>query len=225
MSKAVRLIIFARLPIAGKVKTRLEPLLGKQACLALHLTLIDHSLDLAKRWKHGPVELWLSEKPQSDSQREEVMNLLDLPESVAVHFQRGDDLGERMQNAMQSALDLGDRPLVIGTDCPGQETEHLDQAVELLNSGVNVAVQPAFDGGFVLIACADKVPDLKGGISWGSKNVMSQLEVELENQQLSIGKIEGISDLDNEEDFLLLQQDESHILSKFHSKKSALKIS
>ena len=225
MSTAVRLIIFARLPILGKVKTRLEPLLGQQGCLALHLVLIEHSLNLASRWKHGPVELWWSEQPESEAQQDELMNLLDVPENLTVRFQQGENLGERMQYAMQSALDQGEHALVIGTDCPQQKIEHLERAVELIGSGLDVAVQPAFDGGFVLIACANRAPNLEGEIFWGSETVLSQLELELEKQQLSIGKIETISDLDNEKDFLLLQQDESHILSKFYLKKSALKIS
>lgn len=217
-----RLIIFAKLPRLGQVKTRLQGLLGAEGCLALHYALITHSLDLARNWDQGPVELWFSERP-SKSELDGLQQLLDVPKFVTVCFQQGRNLGERMQYALQSSADQGDAAVLIGTDCPGQINVHLSQASSLLRSDVEVVVQPALDGGFVLIACSDKAPDLSGDIDWGTAKVLTQLEIELEKQQLSIGKIEIISDLDEEEDFLLLQQDDKAFLSKFYKWQKSLK--
>lgn len=217
-----RLIIFAKFPQLGRVKTRLEALLGAEGCLALHYALITHALDLARNWEQGPVELWFSERP-SKSELDGLLQLLDVPKSVTVCFQQGNNLGERMQYALQSATEQGDAAVLIGTDCPGQKDVHLIQASRLLTSEVDVAVQPALDGGFVLIGCSGSVPSLIGDIDWGTDKVLGQLEAELEKQQLTIGKIEVISDLDEERDFLLLQRDAPPFLSKFYKWQKSLK--
>ena len=214
-----RLLIFAKLPRLGQVKTRLQPLLGAEACLALHYSLIGHALNLATQWKYGSVELWLSEPPSQTDLENGVLQSIHLPESVTLCYQEGANLGERMQHALQRALAQSDQAVLIGTDCPEQKASHLDQAVSLLQSRLNVVVQPAHDGGFVLIACSQKVPNLGGSIDWGTSRVLAQLENELREQHLSLGKIDTISDLDDENDFLLLQKKESSFLSKFHVQK------
>ena len=196
--------------------------MGAKGCLALHYALIAHALDLARNWEQGPVELWFSERP-SQIELEGVLGLIDLPEAVTLCYQQGRNLGERMQYALQSAVDLGDAAVLIGTDCPGQKDVHLNQASSLIKSSVEVAVQPALDGGFVLIGCAGKVPDLGMNIDWGTAKVLNQLESELEKQQLTIGKIKAISDLDEEKDFLLLQRDDALFLSKFQNWRESLK--
>jgi len=214
--RITRLLIFAKLPRSGEVKTRLQPLLGVEGCLTLHYCLIDHALELASQWRHGPVELWLSDQPsQSDINSPELEHILSLS-SVEHHYQQGKDLGERMQFALHNSLVQGDRAILIGSDCPRQRIEHLDAAVSQLESGQDIVLQPAEDGGFVLIGSNSAVPNLSGKISWGGSRVLQQVEVELQKQRLSYGKIETISDLDDEKDFLLLQEDDSNFLGKFY---------
>lgn len=217
------LIIFAKLPRLGQVKTRLQGLLGEQGCLALHYSLIDHALELSSSWNEGPVELWFSERPEVNEFQMAISERIELPESIQLRYQKGDNLGQRMQQALQSAIECHDRAVLIGTDCPQQQLSHLNQANKVLQQGTDVVVQPAYDGGFVLIGCSKKVPDLSGAIQWGNGSVMSQLEIELERQHLSLGKTETISDLDEEKDFLLLQEDKSLFLSKFYIRFEALK--
>ena len=210
------LVIFARLPRIGQVKTRLEPLLGQEGCLALHYHLIRHALELASEWHAGVVQLWFSDRPSLAELEADIFEPLEISENVTLHYQQGANLGLRMQHALQSVLERGDSVVLIGTDCPEQSPGHLNHSLKLLNSGLDLVLQPAHDGGFVLIACKSKVPDLSGKIDWGSSRVLVQLEAELQKQQLSLGKIETISDLDDEKDFLLLQQDNSLFLSKFY---------
>jgi len=219
MSSVTKLLIFAKVPRLGKVKTRLEPLLGADGCLLLHKCLIAHAMELASGWSLGPVELWLADQLQdSDIQ-------LDIPNDVSIRFQEGESLGQRMQFALRSALFNGDMAsgnmaVLIGTDSP-QQLSHLKQAARLLKEGADVVVQPAFDGGFVLIGASSHAPEMGGEIDWGTGKVLDQLQAELNMQGLSCKRIETISDLDIEEDIVLLQKDKSHFLSGFYSKLNA----
>lgn len=84
-----KLLIFAKLPRLGQVKTRLEPFLGAEGCLLLHQSLIAHAMELASGWNLGPVELWLADQPHKGDIP------LDIPQSVAIRYQEGDNLGQR----------------------------------------------------------------------------------------------------------------------------------
>jgi rSAM/selenodomain-associated transferase 1 len=207
-----KLLVFAKVPRLGQVKTRLEPFLGAECCLLLHQCLIAHAMELARGWTAGPVELWLADQPNKDDLP------LNTPESVAIRYQEAGNLGERMQFALQSAVSNGYSAVLIGTDSPQQNLSHLEEATSLLNSGADVIVQPALDGGFVLIACANKVPNMSGDIDWGTVNVLDQLQKVLKNQRLSCYNLETISDLDTREDIILLQEVKSVFLSDFYKK-------
>ncbi len=215
MVAKTRLIIFAKLPRLGQVKTRLQTLLGAEACLRLHYCLIDHALSLAQDWSSGPVELWLSEPPQSEDLHSGPLAEIYRRSDLEIFYQQGANLGQRMEYALRCAVSQGDRAVLIGTDCPLQEITHLYQAEQILKSGKEIAIQPALDGGFVLIAANTKVPDLSEDIAWGSASVCEQVEKVFKKKGLSYGKIETISDLDTEQDFRLLQQRESPVLQAF----------
>lgn len=215
MPAGTRLIVFAKLPRLGQVKTRLQNLLGAEGCLRLHYCLIDHALSLAEQWQSGPVELWFSEPPGQEDLRSALLADIYQRTGIDICYQHGANLGQRMQHALQKAVEQGDRAVLIGSDCPLQEIAHLQQAEQLLISGSEVVIQPALDGGFVLIGCNKNVPDLTGDIAWGSSEVCGQVEKVLKEKSLSYGKIETISDLDTERDFLLLQKRESPVLQAF----------
>lgn len=211
-SNVTKLLIFAKVPRLGQVKTRLEPFLGVEGCLLLHQCLIAHAMELASGWTLGPVELWLADQLHTGDLP------LDIPKSVAIRYQEGDTLGQRMQFALQSSVSGGDAAVLIGTDSPEQKLSHLEEAATLLGSGTDVVVQPALDGGFVLIGCSTKVPDMSGEIDWGTEKVLDQLQKTLTFQGLSCRNLETIGDLDTKEDMLLLQGDKSAFSSDFYNK-------
>lgn len=225
-----RLQIFTRVPKLGKVKTRLEPFLGQEGCLTLHRCLIAHALNLATGWNHGPVEFWFAvpdtePKQIFDSEyMETIRNDLQLPTTVSLQIQQGNNLGGRIQFALESALGQGDSSILIGTDCPEQSLSHLDKAYSCIQGQSRLVIQPATDGGFVLIGCSallDLEKDIRGielykGIDWGTDQVLMQLEKRLQNKSLAYDKIVTISDLDTEEDFLKLQADSHSFVDHFY---------
>lgn len=246
LNTAIRLQIFARIPELGKVKTRLQSSLGEEGCLILHQCLMEHALDIASQWQLGPVELWLagSESTEVDVQESKQFSTsnysesalrrdFSLPDSVSIHFQQGENLGKRMRFALQTALEAGDAALLIGTDCPQQRIEHLLQACEVFYRGFPLVIQPAEDGGFVMVGCCSQ--QLKGGdtlsvlpefgneIEWGSNRVLEQFESALHFDGILYDKIVTLSDLDTKEDLYLLQRDSDPFMLKFESRFPSLK--
>ena len=135
------LAVFAKPPRAGLVKTRLIPDLGAETAARVYHHCLQHVLDVARKSGHD-YRVYLSEPDDNP-----------LFESHPVQYQTGNDLGERMQNALQEMLHLNpDGAIIVGSDCLDLEVGHLDAAVQSLIDH-ELVLMPAVDGGYALIGC------------------------------------------------------------------------
>jgi rSAM/selenodomain-associated transferase 2/rSAM/selenodomain-associated transferase 1 len=170
------LLIFAKEPIPGRVKTRLADALGAERAAAVYLQLVVRTLDMAVAARAagvvGRVELWC--EPNAD--RPLFVEWRDRYR-VMLAPQRGDDLGARMRFALETALARGTPALLIGTDCPVLEVETLGRAsAELV--GHDAVFVPAEDGGYVLVGLARPL-DVFAGIAWSTASVMAVTRAQL----------------------------------------------
>ena len=121
---------------------------------------------------------------------------------VTLFEQRGDDLGQRMAHALadaQTRHGAGGRCVLIGTDCPSQSAHDLVQAAAALQSH-DVVLQPALDGGYVLIGVNRLHPELFESIDWGSPKVCAQTEAQAAALRLRVYRMRRLRDLDTEAD-------------------------
>lgn len=189
------IIQFAKYPELGNVKTRLEPYLGQQKCLALHEALVKHTsvqilktdfdsaLFVSKNGKHPLVD--------------------ELSEQMPLYIQEGQDLGERMLNAFKWGLGSYEKVILVGSDCPVLTQSHYEQ----IDSGLNAhdcAFIPAEDGGYVLVAMSTLCPDVFSNIRWGTEQVWQQTQSQLANKSVFV--LEPLWDVDREADFIRLKQ-------------------
>ena len=162
-----RLLIFAKAPVAGQVKTRLIPPLSAAEAAQLHTRFIQRTLSVACGSNLCPVQLWCS--PES---RHPFFTDCRRSFPISLHAQRGADLGERMRQAAASALAESDYTLLIGCDCPTLSAAYLRQALTALKKGYNAVLGPAEDGGYVLLGLRYAEPELFSGIEWGTDTVL-----------------------------------------------------
>jgi uncharacterized protein len=189
------LIVFARAPAAGQVKTRLIAALGADGAAELQRTLLRQTLQRAGAARGARVEVWLA--GQADARLR-----LDLRrQGIAAPFEQfGAGLGERMSHAMADAMARnGGRCVLIGSDCPAQTTADLEQAAAALLSH-GVVLQPAHDGGYVLIGLAQPQPALFESVDWGSAHVCGQTEARAASLGLALLRLRPLPDLDTEAD-------------------------
>ncbi|MDP3355752.1 MAG: TIGR04282 family arsenosugar biosynthesis glycosyltransferase [Polaromonas sp.] len=164
-----RLVIFAKAPQPGAVKTRLIPALGAEGAATLARAMLDHTLQQSVAAGLDAVELCMSPAP-GDAAWDGVV----LPAGVACTAQGAGDLGERMDRAMQRALTLHHGPvLLIGTDCPALDCEHLRQAARQLAQHDAVLI-PVADGGYVLIGLQGPCPDIFANMPWSTSTVTTE---------------------------------------------------
>lgn len=166
VSAAARVIVFAKEPVSGRVKTRLAPALGADEAAALHRTLTDGTLTVATDAAPGAVELCCTPDDPHP-----VLTDLAQRHGVGLAAQGPGNLGERMARAFARTLPGGRPVLIIGTDCPVLSPAYLRQASEALADGADAVLGPAEDGGYVLIGLRRFAAGLFDGIIWGGADV------------------------------------------------------
>ena len=171
-----RVLVFAREARAGRVKTRLIPLLGEQGAARLHARLVRRALRTARAARLGEVELWTTRR------------------------QRGADLGARMQHAFMRSLRRSARVILIGSDCPVLRARDLRRAARWLAGGADAVFAPAEDGGYALIGLRRVSPRLFEGVQWGGAQVMAQTRARLAALCWRWRELHEVWDVDRPED-------------------------
>nr|VFK18031.1 MAG: hypothetical protein BECKLFY1418C_GA0070996_10386 [Candidatus Kentron sp. LFY] len=166
-SRHARVLVFAKAPVPGEVKTRLIPALGAWRAATLQATLISHTLATTAQSGLG-VELWCH--PDCDHP---LFSTCARRFTIALHPQDGADLGARMRHGAESALATAP-VILIGTDCPDLTAEELRETSARLENGNDAVLGPALDGGYYLLGLNRIHRWLFDGISWGSDRVLSE---------------------------------------------------
>lgn len=184
------LLIFAKAPVAGQVKTRLIPALGAKGACALYRRLLRHTLQQTAGWP-GPRYLYCA----PDSQHAELQRLAS-EFAVQLRNQSGEDLGMRMFNAL---AEHSGGALLIGTDCPDLDCSHLQQAAEALTHHHSVFL-PSEDGGYVLVGQQSAHLAAFENMDWSQPDVMLHSRQRLVNAGLSCWQGPVLWDLDEPAD-------------------------
>lgn len=166
-AETCRVMLFAKAPVAGAVKTRLIPAMGAQAAARLHERLVLRSLEILIAADVGPVEICCAPDTTHAFFRECEQRF-----GVALTVQCEGDLGGRMRSAFERALSLAGCALIVGADCPSITVDDIRDAAARL-AHADAALIPADDGGYVLIGARRAHPDMFDNIDWGSATVLA----------------------------------------------------
>jgi rSAM/selenodomain-associated transferase 1 len=190
-----RLLVFAREPIPGLVKTRLIPTLGASGAARLYQALLERAVNAAIGVPGVAVQLWCAGAPPSGG----VCGELARRHGLELRHQGEGDLGQRMAEALGEALGRCDRVVLIGSDCPGYHPAYLSAAFAALG-GHDAVVGPAADGGYVLIGLRRPAPDLFADIPWGTDAVLAGTRTVLARLGWTWAELPGLQDIDRPED-------------------------
>lgn len=191
---APALVIFARAPEPGRVKTRLEGLLDPAEAAELHAAMVE---DVARRaWEaaagHASVSLAWSER------RDPLP--MELPSGLPLELQPGGDLGERMALTIQEKLRGGARAVaILGSDAPTLPADHIVSALKALDKA-DVVLGPARDGGYYLIGMSHLHLGLFRNLEWGSSEVLAVTRKRIQKAGLRCVETGEWWDVDTPED-------------------------
>ena len=200
MQEKNHIIIFAKQPIAGSVKTRLIATLGADAAANLSTKLCQHTINIAVKAGY-PIHLFCHPNSQYplflENQKRYALHL---------HQQQGDDLGQRLAHAFRKVFTKADRVIAIGSDCPVLEVEYLHEAIDALENKAEVVLGPAEDGGYVLIGMQHFYPELFKKIPWSTDKVLQVTQERIQSQKLSSVQLSTLWDVDVESDLIRLKE-------------------
>jgi hypothetical protein len=158
----VCIVVFAKAPEPGRVKTRLIPALGAAGAADLAGRMLTHTLGEALAAGVGPVELCAAPTPADRAWQK-----IDIPAAVRWSDQGEGDLGQRLCRAAARIAGTGCPLLLIGTDCPALTAPHLREAALALTRA-DATLLPAGDGGYVLLGLNRYHPSLFEAIPWST---------------------------------------------------------
>jgi len=195
-----QLIVFGRLPVRGQVKTRLASSIGADEALAVHVSLLESTLELAASLV--PVRRCFCFAGDADAAGALTRDWLDRLRDTGwtLREQTGEDLGARMRQALQASLDEGaQRVVLIGTDCPVFGVQDLSEAFTALRTS-DVVVSPAEDGGYALVGVSRPAWQLFQGIDWGGPFVLEQTLARAAASGHGVALLRTVWDVDTVED-------------------------
>ncbi|MBA2722792.1 MAG: TIGR04282 family arsenosugar biosynthesis glycosyltransferase [Methylibium sp.] len=198
---STRVLVFAKAPEAGRVKTRLIPVLGAQGAADLARRLLHHAVAEALAARLGPVELCASPALDDAAWRGTAV-----PSAVVRSDQGEGDLGERMARAAQRALQTDDAVLLIGTDCLALDAPRLRSAAQQLALH-GATLHPAHDGGYVLLGLTRFDATLFNGIAWSTATVAATTRARFATIGWPLHEGETLHDLDEPVDLAHLPED------------------
>ena len=189
-----RILIFTKAPVPGKCKTRLIPCLGEEGAAKLQERLINKIINDLDDFQLCPFEIWQSETTNYFTER-----VLKLKNNIEIHTQSGNNLGQRMSNALNDGLKRSTKLIIIGSDCIDYSKHYLTTALLAL-SKQQIVIGPAYDGGYVLIGATSFYPDIFKDICWGTEYVFEQTIQKLTLLGLEFTQLNRLHDIDTPND-------------------------
>ena len=191
------LVIMAKAPRPGAVKTRLTPSLSPEAVTDFYRCLLQDTLALARSL--GDVEVAIM-CPDSD-----VNELVQLAGSdVSVVAQRGDGLAAGLTSVFAHFIEGPQRRIIaFNSDSPHLPRSVLEDAFEML-AAHDVVVGPTHDGGYYLVGAKASHPTLFAGDGMGTSSAMERLLSRARALELSVGFADPFYDIDVADDLTRL---------------------
>jgi len=190
-----RLLVFARLPEPGKVKTRLAAAVGDERALAIYEAMLrDVIAAIGESTPETEIEFLWPPTPGANGAA-----LRHAFAHHAVAMQTGADLSDRLAMAFSERFYFHqtEKIVAIGVDDPTLSRAMIEHAFALLDS-VEWVAGPAADGGYYLIGCrgASFDPDMFQGIEWGTSRVLADTLAKIRATGQSVALLPERYDID-----------------------------
>ncbi len=203
----IALVLFAKSPILGKVKTRLAFSVGEELALELYLAFLNDSLNQVCQLNNVDCYLYLT-----DIWDETFVSLPKILQTkdINVAYQASGDLGIKLSSAFLELFAKEYKAVIImGTDSPNLPTRYLEEAIlKIIN--FDLVLGETLDGGYYLIGLNQKVEsliDLFTNISWSTEKVFLETITCAKKKFLEVYCLPPWYDIDTLKDLIKLKED------------------
>lgn len=192
------LIVFAKFPEPGNVKTRLGKSIGMEAAALVYRQLAAHAFSVAAECQSNGITVYVFYETGPD--KEVVLQWIDAPLFILAE-QHGATLGDRMRHAFNKTFDDGaTETVIIGTDVPELDAYTVSAAFDAFLN-FDIVVGPSTDGGYYLLGMKLPTKDIFDAIAWSTGSVIQQTLEKLDLLNLSVTLLKTLSDVDTETDY------------------------
>ena len=187
------IILFAKAPRLGFVKTRLARDLGEAQALKIYRALGSRAVDVARRSQRQVIIYYTPNDAESE--------LRSWLGSAGLEFcsQSDGDLGERMAAAFAATLPDCESVCIVGTDVPRLTPSTLGDAFDALAER-DVVLGPAEDGGYYLIGLCEPRPELFEDVPWSTDAIFDVTSQRAQEEGLGVAVIDRLADVDTIDD-------------------------
>ena len=201
-----RLLVFARLPELGAVKTRLAGSIGPERALAVYRAMLADVL-AGLGTPNEDLEIEVMWAPTAAANAEALAEAFG---DQALAMQTGATLGDRLSMAFSERFFFHrtEKIIAIGVDDPKLTRETIDHAFGILDS-CDWVVGPATDGGYYLIGCraAPFDPSIFRDIEWGTSSVFRATMEKIAAWGSTVAVRPERTDIDVEDDLRTFSED------------------
>ncbi|MBT8245955.1 MAG: glycosyltransferase [Winogradskyella sp.] len=196
------LIVFTRNPKLGKCKTRLAKSIGDKEALDIYKYLLQHTASVAKQISGKRFVFYSENIQEGDIWHNAFFNK---------RLQKGNDLGERMENAFKALFSEGfKKVIIVGSDLLDLNHEIIEKAYLKLDKN-DIVIGPAEDGGYYLLGMKNLHKNIFKNKNWGTESVRAETLNDLKNN--SVYMLKELNDIDTFEDMQHYEE-----LKPFYSK-------
>lgn len=210
------LVVLAREPEEGKVKSRLNEDLSSRDTLDLYQALVLDTLHLAVSAEVGHLyvaclangpKVHLNELLKNFASELKGKKREFLKEKLVLTDQRGRQLGERLEKTFRQVFNEGYKEVVIiGIDSPSLPKKTLDRAFKVLHKK-DVVLGPTLDGSYYLIGLKKPHPQLFENIPWGTGEIYRDTVERINKLGLEWEELDLWYDVDTTDDLEFLVRD------------------
>jgi rSAM/selenodomain-associated transferase 1 len=194
------MVIYAKAPRSGRVKTRLSPAFHPDEAAKIYELSLRIAVEQVESLDGVVHEIWISEAEDRNP-------LARIFPKRAFRVQVGEDLGERLCHTFETLFSEGGHAaLIMGSDAPTLPRQYLQKGIELLGSH-DCVLGPTQDGGYYAMGLRRLDPQIFEGVGWSRENVLSETIVNLKRMGWSYELLPEWYDIDRPEDLTLAWQD------------------
>lgn len=205
-----RLVLFAKPPLPGRSKTRLAEQIGAAQAARVAEALLRDTIALAESLAAPRAERMPGEAPKLVLAYTDEQDWFTpaLSRDWRLIEQRGENLGERMENALADLEpEPEDRTVFIGMDCPQMPPERVAEAFDELEDA-NAVMGPCDDGGYYLMGVRGGIPEgLLDRVRWSTTDALADTVAALEAANMTVAELLPGYDVDTAEDLQRLARE------------------
>lgn len=201
------LVLFAKPPIEGRVKTRLARTVGdltayRLYCLFLkwHIETINEIHKVKNRKIRFSTFIYtVTSSDLSLPAAQKLFNKIKKTQKTRFVSQAPGSLGDKMEDAFEKCLKSHDFCIIWGADIPLIHRNHFNLA---LNHNPHACIIPATDGGYSLVSISRQyfIRGIMKNVPWSSEHTLKFQLKQLEKLQIPVDLLEPVPDLDTGRD-------------------------